>query len=341
MEKTDEKERLVREYLDQGNREAAVKLLFELVVLYARAKNFEAAEAARSRIFDIDSMALSEIAGSGDIIEEEKYETIDRAHLDIWARLYRDLSVVEANALYFALKKAVCQTGETISRQGEFKPRLYFIDSGRIKIVYFKDGKEVLLKNVETGQLAGEDTFFFTTLCTTSIVALCRTELRYLDSDILKVWTTVAPLLESKLQSFASKTENIAELLKTKAADRRRFRRIPLAGKAAAHLMNLSDNQVGKPFKVNMGDISRGGTSFYVRIPKRETADLLLGKRIRISCLPPQLSPSHMIEQNGTIVALRFNPFEDCTISVKFDSLLPEALIEQLERIPPPPQDFD
>jgi hypothetical protein len=44
------------------------------------------------------------------------------------------------------------------------------------------------------------------------------------------------------------------------------------------------------------------------------------------------------IEESGTIVAICFHPFEDCTVSVKFDSLLPEALIEQLEKISPPPQ---
>jgi CRP-like cAMP-binding protein len=338
MGKAVEKERLVREYLDHGDKEAAIKLLFELVVLHAGAKDFEAAEAARARIFDIDSMALGEIVGAGDIIEEEKYRNIDKMHRDIWAKLYQDLSNVEANALYFALKKAVFQAGETIFRQGEFRPRLYFIESGRVKIVYFKDGNEILLKNVESGRLAGEDTFFLTTLCTTTMVALSRTELSYLDSDILRTWTSSAPLLESKLQSFASKTDKIPDLLKAKAADRRILKRILLTGKAAAHLMNQSGNQIGKPFKVNMCDISRGGAAFYVRIPKRETADLLLGKKIHIGFIPPQLGPSHMVEQDGTIVALRFNPFEDCTISVKFDSLLPEPLIGDLERTSTPPQ---
>jgi hypothetical protein len=48
-----------------------------------------------------------------------------------------------------------------------------------------------------------------------------------------------------------------------------------------------------------------------------------------------------LIRQSGTIVALRFHPLDDCTVCVKFDSLLPEALIEQLEKMSQPPQDFD
>ncbi len=342
MENITEKERLVREYLDQGNKEAAIKLLFELAVECAQEKNFEAAEAMRSRIFEIDAMALSEIIRSGEIIEEEKSRTIDSGHRAIWAKLYNGLSVEEANILYFALKKATYQTGETISSQGDLKPRLYFINGGRVKVVYFMDNQEVYLKNVELGQLAGEDTFFLTTLCTTSVIALCRTELSYLDSDILNVWRTTSPLLESKLCSFASSAEKITDVLKARNLDRRRLRRVNLGGKAIAVLMHTSEQPVGKPFTVGLCDISRGGASFYVRISKRESARLLLGKRLRISYLPPQMGgPSDIIEQSGTVVALRFNPFEDCAVSAKFDSLLPEALLDLLEQTSTPSQDFD
>ena len=172
MENIIDKERLIREYLDQGNKDAAIKLLFELVKLWARNKNFEAAEAMRSRIFEIDAMALCEIIRSGEIIEEEKTRTIDSGHQELWAKLYESLSVEEANALYFALKKATYKTGERIFDQGDLKPRLYFINGGRVKVVYFMDGQEVFLRNVGPGQLAGEQTFFFTTLCTTSAIVI-------------------------------------------------------------------------------------------------------------------------------------------------------------------------
>ena len=160
MENIAEKQGLVKNYLDQGNREAAIKLLFELVVTCAKEKNFEAAEAMRSRIFEVDAMALGEIIRSGEIIEEEKSQTIDRGHRETWAKLYDSLSVEEANALYFGLTKATYQARETIFQQGEWKPRLYFINSGQAKIVYFQDDREVFLKAVQPGQFAGEDTFF-------------------------------------------------------------------------------------------------------------------------------------------------------------------------------------
>jgi CRP-like cAMP-binding protein len=341
MESVIEKEELVRNYLDQGNKEAAIKQLFDLVVACAKEKNFEAAEAMRSRIFEIDEMALSEIIRSGEIIEEEKRQAIDGDHLEIWTKLYDSLSVEEANALYFAFTKANYQTGETIFKQGEWKPRLYFIDTGRAKLVYFRDGREVFLKAVEPGQFAGDDAFFAFTLCTATMIALSRIEARYLDSEILKVWRTTAPALESKLQTFASSTEKIADLLEAAEIDRRRYKRVDAVGKAIVQLMSLSEDPVGNPFKVDVCNISRGGVSFLVRITKRERASQLFGKRLRVSYVHPRMDSAHVISQSGTIVAIHFPLLEDCAVDVEFDELLPEALIKQLEKLSPSLQDFD
>jgi CRP-like cAMP-binding protein len=341
MENMSEKEQLVENYLDQGNKEAAIKLLFELVVDYVKEKNFEAAEAMRSRIFEIDSMALNEIIRSGEIIEEEKSRTIDRGHRQIWAKLYDSLSTEEANALYFACKKATYQAEEKIFQQGQWKRRLYFINSGRARIVCFLDGKEVFLKAVETGDVAGEDTFFSISVLTTTMIAQDRTEVSYLDSDILDVWRTASPMLESKLQSFASSAEKIEDLLKAKKMDRRHLKRVNPGGKAIALLMSTSEQPIGKPFKADLCDISRGGICLSVKIAKRETGSLLLGKRLGISYVHPLMDSSHTIKQSGTVVAVRFLPFEDCTVSVKFDALLPEELIEQLEKVSQPSMDSD
>ena len=170
------------------------------------------------------------------------------------------------------------------------------------------DGKEVFLKTVKPGQFAGEDTFFSLAVCTTTMIALSRTEVSYLDSKILKEWKTSSPVLESKLQSFASSTEKVADLLKAREMDRRRLRRINAGGKATAVLMDSSENHAGEPFKVDLGDVSRGGLLFFVRITKREMAGLLLGKRVCISYRHPLLDSSHTIKQSGTIVRCTFPP---------------------------------
>ncbi|MHC1728670.1 MAG: Crp/Fnr family transcriptional regulator [Syntrophobacteraceae bacterium] len=341
MENIVQQEELIQKYLDEDNRPAAVKLLFELVAACAKEKNFKAAEALRERIFEVDPMALSEIIRSGEIIEEEKNQAIDKDHRITWSKLYNNLNVEEANALYFALNHATYEMDEVIHRQGERKPRLFFLNSGRAKIIYFQNDREVFLKSVEPGQTTGEDAFFSYTVCTTTLIALTKTEVSYLDADQLKMWKTTLPVLESKLLDFVSGTEKITELLKARELDRRNLKRISAGGRGMVHLMSRSGNPAGKPFRVDLCDISRGGMCFFVRITRKETASLLLGQRLCVAYLNPGMDPSKTINQQGIIVAVRFHPFEDCTINVKFDNPLSEELIDDLERLPQLSTEYD
>ena len=75
MDELSHQEELIDQYVKENNKEAAVKLLFDLIVSYAKKKNFEKAETLREKLFEVDSMALNEIIKSGDIIEEEKTES--------------------------------------------------------------------------------------------------------------------------------------------------------------------------------------------------------------------------------------------------------------------------
>ena len=77
MSDSSEHEKLIEQYMSEGNTEAAVRLLSELIIKAAREKNFEQAEALRDRLFDVDSMALGEIINTGEIIETEKSNAID------------------------------------------------------------------------------------------------------------------------------------------------------------------------------------------------------------------------------------------------------------------------
>ena len=331
MKNTVEKEKLVQNLVDHGNNKAAVELLFELVIECAKAGNFEAAESMRSRIVTINPMAFSELIRSGEIIEEEKKQKIDANHRKIWALLYDSLSVEEANALYFGSHKASYEAGDTIFNQGEWKPRLYLIDSGRANIIYFQEGGEIFLKAVEAGQFSGEDAFFSLAVCTTTMRAKSAIEVRYLDADVLKGWRTVHPGLESRLLRFVTGVESTPELLKAREMDRRSMRRISIGGKATASLINWREDRERNSFRVDLCDISRGGVCFMVRISERESAGRLLGNRLCISYFDPETASSQNIEQYGTVVGIQFHPFEDCTVNVKFDEFLPESQLELLE----------
>ena len=115
MENLIEKEELIRNCLEQGDREAAIKLLFDLVVALREGEALRSGEAMRSRIFEIDAMALSQIIRSGEVIEEEKSRTIGKGHREIWGKLYDSLTAEETNALYLASKSDLSGRGEDFS----------------------------------------------------------------------------------------------------------------------------------------------------------------------------------------------------------------------------------
>ena len=341
MENMIEKEKLAQDFAEQGNSKAAIELLFDLVTEYARAGDFEAAESMRSRIVAMNPMAFSEIIRSGEIIQEEKKQKIDANHRQIWAGLYDGLSLEEANALYFGARKADYEDGERIFQQGDWKPRLYLIDSGRANIIYTRGGADFFLKAVEAGQFSGEDVFFSLAVCTTSMVAQSRLELRYLDAEVLKGWRSVHPGLEAKLFEFVAEKESTSDLLRSREMDRRSLRRVYLGGRATAYLINTNAEPTGNPFRVDLCDISRGGVCFMVRISKRESAGRLLGKKLCISYFDPKSGFPQNIDQCGIVVGIQFHPFGDCTVNVKFDELMPESVLELLEKASPAEPELD
>ena len=75
-----ESQQKVEQFIASGDTDAAVKLLYEMIIENARAKNFMEAEKLRERLLEVDSMALNEIISSAEIIEEEKTQSLDSIH---------------------------------------------------------------------------------------------------------------------------------------------------------------------------------------------------------------------------------------------------------------------
>jgi len=320
-------EELVDQYVKQGNNEGAVKLLFDLIVTYAKKKDFAKAEVLREKLYEVDSMALNEIVRSGEIIEEEKSESIDQDHLVIWSKLYDILSDEQSNALYYAMKKATYDIDETLFKQGERNSSLYFINQGQLKLVYRDQDREILLKTLGTGHIAGEDTFFFETVCTTSMITLSRVKLNFLEKDTLLKWRDEFPGLESRLQEYCLKFKKVHDVLKAKNLDRRSQKRIKLLGKGMIQLLGASGKPLGRAFKGEFSDISVGGLSYIIRVSKKETARLLLGRKMNIKFVLPLRNSKQKIDKTGTVIGVRAHPFDDYSIHIKFDELLDKRLL--------------
>jgi CRP-like cAMP-binding protein len=323
-------EKLVDPHIAGGEPIATVESLFKMIVQSAREKDFKKAEQLRERMLEIDPMALDEIISSAEIIEEEKSQALDPIHMQIWSKLYDMLDTEEKNELYYALQDAVLEINQPVFMQGKLDTNLYFINQGQLKMIYQDKAGDVLLYSLGPGQLAGQESFFSNTVCTTSLVTLSNVNLKYLEKRALLKWKSEFPGLEQKLIDFCAAFPNPTTLLQSKKMDRRGLKRVKISGKGLIKLLNRAGEPIGKSFKGHLSDISVGGLSFEIRISKEETARLLLGRRINIAFNYSKGMRNTSIDQNGIIVGVYPFPFEDYSIHVKFDKKLDRSVIDAM-----------
>ena len=332
MTNMNESEKKVEQLIGRGDSDSAVKLLYEMIIQNAREKKFPEAEKLREHLMEVDPMALNEIISSAEIIEEEKTQALDSIHLEIWSQLYDTLSTEEKNALFFAMKEITMDSNKPVFLQGKMNSNLYFINSGELKEIYKQKEGVVLLNSLGCGQIAGQDNFFSHSVCTTTLVTATRVKMNYLEKDALAGCEKDFPNLEHQLETFCKGFPGPTELLKQKQMDRRAIKRVKISGIGQINILNKAGVPVAKSFKGELTDISIGGLSFEVRISKKETARLLLGRRINVKYTFSRSIPAISIDQDGIIVGVYAYPFEDYSIHVKFDKMLDSTTVGTMMR---------
>lgn len=317
MEDLDQLEAQAEQYAREGDTRAAVKCFFHLVSRHARAKNFPKAEAMRERLMAVDDMALTEIIQSAEMIEAEKSGAIDPDYLELFKGLYGQLTEEETNALYFAQQPLDLEAGNVLYRQGDVNSRLFFVHRGQLKLYFSREGKDSLITTLEPGDIAGQDSFFGTTTCTTSLAVQSRAGLQVIESAHLTEWKDTLPSLEAKLREFCQ-TRDVAKLVTTKGLERRQSRRIKVEGPIVAQLTDASKGLLGKPFRGDMADISNTGLSFYIKATDK-SARMLLGRQLKVKSTLVAGGKRQTLERNGTTVAVTPLFFGEFAIHLKFD----------------------
>jgi CRP-like cAMP-binding protein len=330
-------EQLVEQYIKQDNQEAAAKLLFELIVKYAKQKNFNKAEALRDKLYEAAPMALNEIVKSGEIIEEEKSQSIDQNHLKIWRDLYDRLESGEASELYYTMKPCSFTAGQAVFKQGDNNPNLYFVQDGQLDLSRYdqKHGQEKVLKQLKAGDVANLEPFFSFTVCTTSLTAISESKLTCLENSILAKWTDTFPGLEAKLSSFCHGQNKVSDLVKKTGADLRAHERFIVSHRAVIQLLDNAGKPVQNPFKISLFDISAGGFSFGLKINKKEQAAQFLGHQLYMQTVYRLEGTPKKVGQKGKIVAVHLQPFGESSIHVQFQSPLDEKIVATIARQTP------
>ncbi len=325
-----EHEKKLESYLQGDNKGAAVELLVELIVQSARDKEFDRAEDLRDKLLDIDPMAVNEIVKTGEVIESEKSDAIDKDHLDIWADLYDRLTPEETNALYYGMKPVTHLSNHLVYKQGEIRSCLYFIDHGQLKMFYQQADKSRLLKTLRPGDIFGEDTFFFSeAFCSTSVMTDSPVKLYVLFKDDLDKLAAKTPGLESKLNEYCLSLETVADLLKAKQLERRIEKRLNIPGKVFVQQAEDSDRAAVEPFRAELLDISASGLAFLMKTTDK-VSSRLLGRDLSLELSFDELGSDTEIKRVGTVVAVNIEPFHEYIVHADFLENLDPGSIDDL-----------
>jgi CRP-like cAMP-binding protein len=325
--------RLVDQHVEKNETDAATKLMFDMIVEYSNKKDFEKADNLRDRLMEVNPMALTEIVKAGEIIDEAKSASIDQAHLETWAALYKTLTQEETTTLFFAMKPAAFDAKHYIFRQGERDSKLYFIGKGQLHLVFNQGEEEILIKELNPGDVMGEETFFNLTTCTSSAVTVSEVELYFLEKDILAKWEKRALGIESKIHDYCLKLPKISKLLKEKGLERRSHKRVEVTTKGTVQPLDASDSPAGQSVMGTLADISQGGLSFYIKIPKENIHKMFIEQRLNMKFTLMTEGAQHKIDQNGSVVSA-ISHFYEYSIHVRLDKILDEGLIEGIQTSP-------
>ncbi len=327
-------EEQVENDIQAGNTVAAVKGLFELIVFYAKKKDFQKAETLRDRLYDTDPMALTEIINANEIIEQEKAGIINIDHRKTWSKLYDQLSTENGGILFHSLQELENEGGQTIYRQGDRNNRLYFVNQGQLKMIHEKEDEEVLIKTLVAGDIFGQDSFYSINVCTTSVVTMSPVSLSYLDRDVVERWRTEHHVLESQLRQYSLSEDAIEGILEAKGLDRRTHKRLKTSTKVSSQVISPETNRpLSRAFFGVLTDISRGGLCFYIHTKNRKTVQALMGRRVRLNVEIPTTKDPAKIKLVGVVQGAQTHPFDKYSIHLEFLSPLKDAQMNLIQQI--------
>ena len=324
-----EMEELANQHVEKGEKNLAVKQIFDLILALAKKRDFAEADAWREKMIALDNMALAEILDSGDVIESEKAITLGDHHQRTWANLYLSLTVDEGNAISSKFKQRDFPPGKILIQQGKINNVLFFVDSGQLKTFFVQSEKEIFLNFLGQGNTAGQDTFFNISACTLTVVTEGRVKLNFLERQDLEEIEKKFPGIIEKLERFCLKLEekNHKSILKNKELERRENKRFDLEGKISAQVYDKNKTPLGPPFGGLLNDISVGGASFIFHSSNKDIGRTLLGK---LTSLNVEKDVEPQIQFNGLIIGAKFDNNDAYTIKLKFLKPYTESALQDI-----------
>jgi CRP-like cAMP-binding protein len=256
-------------------------------------------------------------------------------HLKSWSALHETLTAEESETLYSSLKTYRFDEDRLVYKQGQIKPRLYFIDEGELVLAYDQDDEEIWIKTLRPGDIAGADSFFAASVNTTAMRTVTPARVSVLDRSAFDEWQDSLPELEVKLKAYCQRSGYVLDVLKDYGMERRTDLRLEVPAKVSVQLLNDAGEPEGRPQRGDLLDISAGGLAFFVR---RNPASV--GRRINIKLLLELADGRLEIDENGRIVAIFERNEASWSVHVRLDRRIASLSADRiqngdLEIIPP------
>jgi len=315
----------------QERMELDVQELFGRIKQCVAAGDIATAESLHDALMQAETMALSEIVASAELIDEAKLAGIDKEHLCIWDELYEELSSEEKVIFYYSLVEKTLPQKTILARQGSLNDSLFFLEKGHLAAIFTKEKQNNLVLQVGKGGFVGESTFFGMSVCTSSIVAQSEVIVRILLKKRTREWDERAPGLYGKIEAYCHRNDRYEEAYERKRQEKSRFKRVSVPGLVCADILNDEGKPTGKQFKAAVDDVSRGGACFFIKSSTKEVAAALLARPLRmVFTVGKNVNPVEFMAM-GRVVKIKFHMENDYSIHVKFSSPLGKEKIELLQ----------
>ena len=317
------------EMLAADDQDAAAKLFLEMIAACADNLDFPAAEKLHTRMYDETPMALNTIIKAGELIEARKEESIDQEHLDRWEALYGTLTQEETTTFCYALREFNFPAEQTVFNQGDVDGNLYLVEEGRLQLVCkdLESKEEVVIQEIQAGEIFGADHFFSFTVCTYRAVVITDCRIKCLDKHYRFKWVQDLPALENKIRKYCDTVESPSDLIVQQKIERRAD-----AGRSSevkAILQAIDSNNLPGDWSrsVRFTEVTPGGACLDLKLNRREDAEMLLGETVKISFKLKISGIEKAARVTARVAAINFMAFGGCEMHIEFTKTLSDKVL--------------
>jgi hypothetical protein len=193
-------------------------------------------------------------------------------------------------------------------------------------------GRHFPFVDLQKGDVAGADAFFYFSCHTNTLTPIVDSRLSVLEKNVYNSLLFENTTLESKLCNYVCENIKPCNLSSKKGQARRLYKRYGVSLDAQVQMTHPDgDHIIGKEIiNVKIVDVSAGGLCYMVQSLKANEGERLHKQWVHINM---QYKKDHFFQEMkvlAQIVSLKFYPFEECAVHVKFIKPVDEKKILEM-----------